>query len=145
MPGLRVRPAPGVETAGRYVKFAILALVASLFLVTDDTVWASFSPLQHLFADRFRQVFLGRLDTWILALSAAVLILSVFYFRFWCRYLCPAGALLALFNKVSLVRKWAPKTVPARCDLGVGFREDLDCIRCHRCLHDRPPVEETNP
>jgi predicted membrane-bound spermidine synthase/Na+-translocating ferredoxin:NAD+ oxidoreductase RnfG subunit len=142
---LRVRPEPSVERAGRYVKFAILAVVASLFLITNDTVWASFSPLQHFFADRLQQIFLGRLDTWILALSAAVLILSVFYFRFWCRYLCPAGALLALFNKVSLLRKWAPKTVPARCDLGVGFSEDLDCIRCHRCLQDGGNVQETNP
>ncbi|MFH1113795.1 MAG: 4Fe-4S binding protein, partial [Pseudomonadota bacterium] len=79
--------------------------------------------------------FWGRLDAWISALCIVVLAASVFYFRFWCRYLCPAGAFLALANKITLLRKYAPKPVPGRCDLGVKHAMDVDCIRCHRCLH----------
>ena len=49
---------------------------------------------------------LVKMAYWILALSGIVLFASLFYFRFWCRYLCPAGAFLALFNKLRLLRRW---------------------------------------
>jgi spermidine synthase len=125
---LRKRASPRVERAGRYVKFVLLAVLLSLFLVTDDLVWFSFSPLLHFF-----KFDMGR---WVLALSVTVLVASIFHFRFWCRYLCPAGAFLALFNKIGLLRRYAPRPVPARCDLGVTSSHDLDCIHCHRCLFE---------
>jgi hypothetical protein len=118
-----------METAGRYLKFVILAVLLSLFLVSTDTVWFESCLLQH--------VFRGHMDSWIWALTILVLAASIFFFRFWCRYLCPAGAFLALFNKVSLLSRWWPKPMPARCDLGVSFPGDVDCIRCHRCLFEQ--------
>jgi predicted membrane-bound spermidine synthase len=124
---LRQRASPRVEQAGRFVKFAILSLLVSLFLVTGDTIWFSFSPLQSFFS--------FKMGAWVIALSIIVLAASIFYFRFWCRYLCPAGSFLALFNKVALLKRFAPKPMPARCDLGVSFPDDVDCIRCHRCLY----------
>jgi spermidine synthase len=123
---LRRRASAGVERKGRYLKFGILAAVLSVFLVTGDSIWFTFSPLQHFFK--------GDMDIWVLGLCLVALITSLFYFRFWCRYLCPAGAFLALFNKVRLLRRWAPTPHPADCDLGVSFPGDVDCIRCNRCL-----------
>ena len=43
--------------------------------------------------------------------------------RFWCRYLCPLGALLGLLNKVSLFK--------------IGIVPDK-CTRCHACLRACP-------
>lgn len=123
---LRQRASRELETVGRYVKFGLLAVLLCLFLFTNDTVWFSFSPLQHFFR--------RHMGTCILALSATALVASIFYFRFWCRYLCPAGAFLALFNKITIFRRYSPRIVPSRCDLGVSFPGDVDCIRCHRCL-----------
>jgi len=132
---LRQRASPPVEQAGRYVKFVVLALLLSLALVTDDTVWFYFSPLQHFFR--------LSMDNWVWALALVSLAASMVYFRFWCRYLCPAGAFFAIFNKISLLRKWSPRPIPSRCDLGVSFPEDVDCIRCHRCLFkDDTSVEQ---
>jgi polyferredoxin len=125
---LRRRASPDIEQAGRYLKFVVLAVLLCLFLLTDDIVWFSFSPLQHFFR--------GEMGWWVLALSMLVLAASLFYFRFWCRYLCPAGAFLALFNKLSLLRRWSPRPAPSRCDLGVTLATDVDCIRCHRCLFE---------
>ena len=122
----RRRASYGLERAGRYVKFVMLALLLSLALVTNDTVWFYFSPLQHFFR--------LSMDYWVWALAVLCLAGSTIYFRFWCRYLCPAGAFLAIFNKISLLRQWSPRPIPSRCDLGVGFPGDVDCIRCHRCL-----------
>jgi spermidine synthase len=134
--GLRRRVSPAVDQAARYVKFVLLAGLLVLFLVTDDTVWFSFSPLQHFFG--------WQMDSWVLMLSVTVLVASVFYFRFWCRYLCPAGAFLALFNKLSLLRRLAPRPIPAACDLGVRYPQDVDCIRCHRCLFQGHPASEAD-
>ncbi|MFH1117620.1 MAG: FMN-binding protein, partial [Pseudomonadota bacterium] len=94
--GWRLRASPGLDRAARYVKYVVLAVLLCLFLVTNDTVWFSFSPLQHFFGSYTMNFFWGRLDAWISALCIVVLAASVFYFRFWCRYLCPAGAFLAL-------------------------------------------------
>jgi predicted membrane-bound spermidine synthase len=132
---LRLRASQRLEQTGRYIKYVILTLLLCLFFFTSDAIWFSFSPLQHFFGCYGANFFLARMDTWILALCMAVLVASIFYFRFWCRYLCPAGAFLALFNKVALLRNRAPKPIPGRCDLGVSYQEDVDCIRCHRCLH----------
>ena len=38
--------------------------------------------------------------------------------RFWCRYLCPLGGLLSLFQKVSIVKV---------------RRKESSCVHCHRC------------
>jgi predicted membrane-bound spermidine synthase len=122
---LRRRASYQLERVARYAKFVILALLLSLALVTNDTVWFYFSPLQHFFR--------LTMDYWIWTLALVCLAASVVYFRFWCRYLCPAGAFLAIFNKINLFRKWAPRPIPSRCDLGVSFPDDLDCIRCLRC------------
>jgi polyferredoxin len=72
--------------------------------------------------------------TWILVIAGLVLIGALFYYRFWCRYLCPMGALLALGNKFALLQRWAPRRRFKHCDLGVREDFDVDCIRCNRCL-----------
>ncbi len=132
---LRLQASPGLERAGRYVKYIVLAVLLCVFLLTNDTIWFSFSPLQHFFGSYGLNFLFGRMDAWVLALCIVVLAASVVYFRFWCRYLCPAGAFLALTNKITLLRKRSPKPVPGHCDLGVNRPGDVDCIRCHRCLY----------
>jgi polyferredoxin len=54
---------------------------------------------------------------------AALVLLSVFVQNFWCRYLCPYGALLGLVARFS----------PARIR-----REAGPCIDCGRCAHACP-------
>lgn len=53
---------------------------------------------------------------------AALVVLSVFVQNFWCRYLCPYGALLGLFSWMSPVRI---RRVESKC---------IDCAKCaHAC------------
>jgi hypothetical protein len=42
--------------------------------------------------------------------------------------------LLALGNKLALLRRISPKRRFERCDLGVTSEFDVDCIHCHRCI-----------
>ena len=75
---------------------------------------------------------------WLAWLVGASLVGALFYYRFWCRYLCPAGAVLALGNKLALLRRGSPRRDFRRCDLAARAEFDINCLRCHRCVsgHD---------
>jgi polyferredoxin len=94
--------------------------------LTQDGFWASFNPMQHAFS--------GRMAGWMILLLVLTLVAALFHYRFWCRYLCPFGAFLALFNKIALLRRLAPTRRFEHCDLGVREEYDIDCIHCNRCL-----------
>ena len=118
-----------MERRVRYLKYLLLALMLILVWISGDTLWASFDPMQHIFG--------GHLTGWIGAIVLISLIGSVVYVRFWCRYFCPVGAFLSLFNKLALFDRFAPKRRFEHCDLGVRDTFDVDCIRCHRCISGR--------
>jgi spermidine synthase len=124
--GLRTYPDRRLDQRARWLKFLLLAFVLIAVWVSGDVTWASFDPMQHAFG--------GRLAGWILVLVILVVLGSLFYVRFWCRYFCPMGAFLALGNKIALLQRLAPKRRFEHCDLGVRGEFDLDCIRCARCL-----------
>lgn len=61
---------------------------------------------------------LGHLFTWKLAVLIAVVVLSVLFYRPFCKWICPLGAFYALMNKVSLL----------------GIRVDAcKCVSCGKC------------
>jgi spermidine synthase len=124
--GLRSYPDRRLERRLRWLKYLLLSLMLTAVWIDDDRSWATFDPMQ--------QVFGGRAAGWMLVIALVVLLGSVFYVRFWCRYFCPAGALLSLTNKLALLERLAPRRRFEHCDLGVRHTYDLDCIRCSRCL-----------
>lgn len=113
----------------RYLKFVLLSLMLVAVFATGEVSWASFNPMQHFFG-RHLEGIMG-------LLAGVVLIGSLVYVRFWCRYLCPMGAFLALGNKFALLQRLAPPRRFEHCDLGVRSEYDVDCIRCNRCLTAR--------
>lgn len=66
---------------------------------------------------------LGRLFSWKLCILAAVIALSIVFYRPFCKWLCPLGAFYALFNRVSLLSM--------HVDAG-------KCISCGKCAHACP-------
>lgn len=114
----------------RFTKFLLLGLLLIAVWVSGESLWASFNPMQHAFGGRH----FGWMGGWMGALVVLVLLGSLVYVRFWCRYFCPLGAFLALWNKLALLQRLAPQRRFEHCDLGVRGEFDLDCIRCGRCL-----------
>jgi polyferredoxin len=75
-----------------------------------------------------------------LAILAAILVLSAFIKRPFCRVLCPLGHIFSLFNKVSLVKlEVAPgcdhcDACEKACPMGIKVYEDPNSSECIRCL-----------
>lgn len=78
----------------------------------------------------------------------AIVGLALWIPRFFCRYLCPLGAFLGLFNPISLYRLRLDasactqcKACARACPVQVDPSQDpnhRDCIRCHRCVEVCP-------
>jgi hypothetical protein len=126
---LRAYPDRPLETRLRFLKYALLAAMLLVVWWTGDSRYASFDPMQH--------VFRGRVAGWLAVIALLAVLGALVWYRFWCRYFCPVGALLALGNKLALGRRLGPTRRFDHCDLGVADEYDVDCIRCSRCVEGR--------
>lgn len=96
-----------------------------------------------------------RLNVAVMLLFAAVLALNAVRTRFWCRYLCPLGALLGLVSKVAWMRRVVGEQCIAchRCaracpmgtiDPGRGHASDpAECTMCLDCIPTCPTADQT--
>ena len=87
----------------------------------------------------------GWLFTWKTGLCVAILLLCVFCYRAFCRFLCPLGAIYSLFSRVALLafRVDAGKCdgcglCTRTCQMDVAHVGDRECIQCGLCRHTCP-------
>lgn len=120
-------PPRWVDWPLRAVKYLLLAFfVDVIFLRLDLASLHAFldSPFNQTADVRLLQFFLHPSRTAIVVLAMLVA-LSVFVRHFWCRYLCPYGALTALVGLASPMR----------------IRRDLpSCIECGKCAQACPAL-----
>ncbi|GAB4304978.1 MAG: 4Fe-4S binding protein [Candidatus Bipolaricaulota bacterium] len=79
---------------------------------------------------------------------AAVAVGMVLVSRFWCRYLCPLGGVLSLFNRASFFglrlrgdRCTACGLCARSCPMGIAPHQEInsgDCIKCGECVTSCP-------
>ena len=88
---------------------------------------------------------LGPLFTWKFCLLMAIIIGSIFMFRFFCRFLCPLGALYGLFNHFSVFGIKLEKNkctdcglCISKCKLDIRKVNDHECINCGECIEVCP-------
>ena len=82
----------------------------------------------------------------VLALPLVIILgLNLVARRFWCRYLCPLGALVALLSKFSWLKRFAGDSCPeckqcvSQCPMDTINQEDFssdpgECLQCLNCL-----------
>lgn len=91
---------------------------------------------------------IGFLYAWKVSLLVITIILSIIVFRPFCRFICPLGAIYALFNPISIYRfeiddhKCTKCGLCAKkCKLDVDVYKhpnSLECIRCGECVKACP-------
>ena len=91
---------------------------------------------------------LGWLFTWKVGLLAVLLVLSLWVYRPFCRYLCPLGAIYGLFNPIAFYRFHIDENACTKCgqcqkackfDIPVYRQPNSpDCIRCGDCRRSCP-------
>ena len=113
----------------------------SIFLCTEEKRWIHG-------ANAGIRAALGKLFTWKFSILLSVIVLSVLFYRPFCKWLCPLGAFYALFNRVSLFQMKVDKNKCVSCGkCARACKMDVDvtktpnhteCIRCGMCIRACP-------
>lgn len=131
-----------------YSKFVVFILTIVLAWVFADTIFCKLCPAASIEAS-IPYLFLGvaKVNRPFLVHAgtlAGTLIGMVLIARFWCRYLCPMGALLGLFNGASFLHLALDRsrcsecaTCVSSCPMGLDphrEHDDHNCIKCGICV-----------
>jgi polyferredoxin len=138
---------PAVDKPLRYLKYVILVLITYMAWKTA-TLWISpydpYAAFAHVWkgAEVFNEYFIGFL------ILVACLLLSLVYERFFCKYLCPAGALYGVVSKISPLKiKRNPCINCRKCSMKCPMNIDVakcdtvnsaECIACGICVNVCP-------
>jgi spermidine synthase len=120
---------------GKFIKYVVLLILIMVFFICRDRTTLAVDPLISIFNLRFSNF---DYKSTMLLIAAIALIGSIFYGRFWCRYLCPAGAFLSLLNHMAILKRYLPAKRFGRCEFGLTPKDKMDCIHCDRCRYIKP-------
>lgn len=135
----------------RYLRYLVLGWVIYVTAVSGILIFADFDPYFALF-----NFWTGEVAVTALIILGVVVVLSLFIERPFCKYGCPYGAVLGLFNlfRVFSIRRNETTCINCKkCDVicpmnitvstGKTVR-DHQCISCMQCSSENVcPVEQT--
>ncbi len=140
-----------IDRVLRYLRYLVLAWVVYMTATSGTLVFASIDPYYALFNFWTSEVAVGGL-----IVLGVTLLASLFVERPWCKYACPYGAVLGLFNLVRVFgirRQESTCTLCGACDrncpmnINVSSKSvvrDHQCISCLECTSEaRCPVNAT--
>lgn len=135
----------------RNLRYVVLIMVVYQTAISAKLVFQSIDPYYALF----------NLLTSEIAVSAYIMlgviaVLSLFIERPWCKYLCPYGAFLGLFNFIRIfkIRRKPSTCINCKicdnvCPMNIVVSEkeivkDPQCISCYKCTSDAAcPIQNT--
>lgn len=143
------------------LKFIILSLTAGLAVIASDTLFCKLCPSAALSAALpyliTNPAFVPGPMYWIkLGILVFIVICLVLVSRFFCRYICPLGAIFGLTNKLSFLKIFRDKgcntadkkickyACLASCIMGIKdihkqkVLTQTDCIKCGKCIEACP-------
>ena len=135
----------------KYLRYVVLLLVVYNTAISGKLLFSNFDPYFALFNIWSSEV--TRLSLLILGL---ILVGSLFVERPWCKYLCPFGALLGIFNffriaklkrneKTCIDCKACDRVCPMNIDISTTkIVSDPQCISCLLCTDEMDcPVSDS--
>lgn len=145
---LKQRLPAKVDHALKYVKYVVLVLIVVCVWVLQlpvDSSWSPWGVFGALVSGNL-QAAVGAVPTIGFALLVAIAVGSVFVEHFFCRYLCPLGAMFAGVSRLKLCRVQRQSKTCTNCglcsrvcgmDIDIPSRDAVasgECIQCLECL-----------
>ncbi|MBW6516120.1 MAG: 4Fe-4S binding protein [Candidatus Cloacimonetes bacterium] len=146
---LRKRVPPNVEKSLRLGKYLILIGTALFAFFLWGYLYYQICPVMLATGS-------VNFTPWGIIITAVIIIGSIFVMRFWCRYLCPYGALMNCFQfigkKFGIKRSMIYRNLEVcndcrcceyNCQMNIDitdaeYIEDLNCIFCLNCIKACP-------
>jgi polyferredoxin len=136
---------------GRWVKYGVLAFIPVSSYVTKELFYTRLCPVGGITGTI--PMLLTDWGNWTAGADFPIKVVSVIFFfglvvvigRGWCRYLCPLGAWLSFYNKVTPLHiafdekkcvhcNLCSDNCPMKIDIPNTSRS-LECIGCAKCVH----------
>lgn len=148
---IKVKISPKVDNVLKYLKYVVLIAFFALIWIFDMSFLDSSNPWS-VFGILTSITHITDLGSIITGFTFGVIILliimifSLFIERFFCRYLCPLGAIFTIISRFGLtkVRKTKSncgscKLCTAKCSMGINLdKYDIvksgECIHCYKCV-----------
>jgi len=135
----------------RYLRYVVLGLVVYQTAVSVKLVFQDFDPYFALF-----NFFTNEVALTAYVILGITLLASLFIERPWCKYACPYGAVLGLFNIIHIfqIRRNEETCIDCGlcdevCPMNIKVSQSKtvrshQCIGCHQCTSDNQcPVSDT--
>lgn len=128
----------------RYGRYVVLAGILYATISTVTLWFADFDPYRTLFGLGWIFEF-NLAEQWpAYAITIGVLIAAFFIPRLWCRYLCPLGAIVGLFQRISPLKIRRDKNLcidcgrcnracPMKLEIASKNAVNFDCTACQKC------------
>lgn len=158
IPSKKIKVPKKVNNVLKYLKYIILILfviIFPMFLVNEFGISPPYfceficpagtleGGIPLVLSNKSLRDAVGYLFAWKMFILISIILLSVFIYRPFCRYVCPLGAFYSLFNKISFYKYEIDKTkctscsaCQSKCKMDIKVYEDpnsLECIRCGEC------------
>jgi len=138
-----------VDAVLKYVKYLVLLFILIVGVSMGSNIlegtspWDAFAQITN-FSNVYSTLFIGFI------LLALITIGAFFIERFFCRYLCPLGAVFSIFSKIGIVKINKPsdkcgkcRACTNNCSMGIDLYKvnkvkGGDCINCLKCVEVCP-------
>ncbi|MDD2534126.1 MAG: 4Fe-4S binding protein [Eubacteriales bacterium] len=140
-----------IDFSLRYARYLVLAWVIYVTAVTGQLIFSDYDPYYALF-----HFWTGEVAPIGLGILIVTSLLSLIIARPWCKYACPYGAVLGLFNKIKIFGlkrqvhtciscNRCNKACPMNLDIAhANSVRDTQCISCMECTSDNScPIPQT--